>query len=254
MSKKLYIICGHGDGDTGAIGCGYTEAERVRALALRIKYYGGDNVILADQKLHGAKSNLLGNKQVPQDVLVLELHLDSFHNSSARGGHVIIWDKFEPDKYDLALERCVSKRFAGRSKTIVGRSDLVNLKRAAQNGYNYRLLECCFISNEKDMQIFNNNIDSFAKEILNCFDIETDNPIKTFVKVSVEQLKLGCKGEAVKTLQILLVANGYGRFNPDSSFGILTNNAVKEYQSKNNLTVNGIVDSAMWFKLLGGCK
>ena len=30
---KLYIICGHGAGDPGAIGCGYNEAERVRELA-----------------------------------------------------------------------------------------------------------------------------------------------------------------------------------------------------------------------------
>lgn len=34
---KLYIIAGHGAGDPGACANGYQEAERVRALAKRIK-------------------------------------------------------------------------------------------------------------------------------------------------------------------------------------------------------------------------
>lgn len=37
---KLFIIAGHGAGDSGAVGNGYTEAERVRALASRIAVLG----------------------------------------------------------------------------------------------------------------------------------------------------------------------------------------------------------------------
>ena len=33
---KLYIICGHGNGDPGACANGYDEAERVRAIGKRI--------------------------------------------------------------------------------------------------------------------------------------------------------------------------------------------------------------------------
>ena len=33
---KLFLIAGHGEGDPGAEGGGYTEAERVRALAERM--------------------------------------------------------------------------------------------------------------------------------------------------------------------------------------------------------------------------
>ena len=45
---KLFIIAGHGAGDPGAVGNGYNEAERVRALANRIKVLGGNNVMLGD--------------------------------------------------------------------------------------------------------------------------------------------------------------------------------------------------------------
>lgn len=44
----LFIIAGHGAGDPGATGNGYTEAERVRALAAHIGALGGSNVTIAD--------------------------------------------------------------------------------------------------------------------------------------------------------------------------------------------------------------
>ena len=37
----LFVIAGHGAGDSGAVGYGYTEAERVRALAGRLAALGG---------------------------------------------------------------------------------------------------------------------------------------------------------------------------------------------------------------------
>ena len=47
---KLFIIAGHGSGDSGAVGNGYTEAERVRALASRIAVLGGSNVTIGDTR------------------------------------------------------------------------------------------------------------------------------------------------------------------------------------------------------------
>lgn len=47
----LFVIAGHGHGDSGAVGNGYTEAERVRALANRIGQLGGSNVTLGDMNL-----------------------------------------------------------------------------------------------------------------------------------------------------------------------------------------------------------
>lgn len=55
---KLFLIAGHGAGDPGACGNGYTEAERVRVLAERIKVLGGGNVMLADTSRNWYKDNL----------------------------------------------------------------------------------------------------------------------------------------------------------------------------------------------------
>ena len=185
MTNKLFIIPGHGDGDNGACGNGCQEAERVRALAQRIKDFGGDAVTLCDFNINAYKSNFIGKGLIPKGYMVLELHIDGVENPSARGGHVIINAKFKPDKFDESLAKMISEMFPGRSETIVGRTDLANVNRAASMGYNYRLLECCFISNAEDIAKFNANIDELAKNILACFEIDT---IAVTTKKSISEL------------------------------------------------------------------
>jgi len=169
---KLFIICGHGAGDPGAIAYGYNEAERVRALAAKIKEFGDSNVIIGDTSKNWYKSKLVNNINIPKGNVVLELHMDSNPSSSPRGAHVIIDSNLKADKYDEALAKFISGVFPGRSSTLVKRNDLANLNRAQAAGINYRLLECGFISNANDAKIFNTRMDEIAKGILKCFDIE----------------------------------------------------------------------------------
>lgn len=166
----IFIIAGHGHGDSGATGGGYTEAERVRALANKIKQYGGNNVTVGDTSRNWYADNGISSLNISKDWQIIELHMDAA-SASARGGHVIINSTFTPDKYDKALASYISGILPGRSQTIVKRSDLANPKRAAAKGYPYRLLECGFISNATDRKIFNENIDEIAKGILKAFNI-----------------------------------------------------------------------------------
>ena len=184
---NLFIIPGHGAGDPGATGNGYQEAERVRALAKKIKEYGGDKVILSDFNLNSYKTDIISTGVIPKDCEILELHLDSSTSKTAKGGHVIIHAGLNADAYDQAIAKMISTMFPGRSKTIVGRTDLANLRRASISGRNYRLMECCFISNAEDIKKFNNNIDAFAKKILACFDI-TVKEKTVATKKSIEEI------------------------------------------------------------------
>lgn len=211
MAKKLFVIPGHGAGDNGACANGYKEAERVRALAQKIKDFGGDNVLLADFDINAYESNTIGKGLVPKDCLILELHLDSFKNKDAKGGHIIIDANLKADKYDKALAKMISTMFSGRSQTIVGRTDLANINRARAKGYNYRLMECCFISNAEDIKKFNANIDELAKEILKCFDLPVKETKKTTSAKKVYKVQVGCftsKANA-QALQRELKADGY---------------------------------------------
>lgn len=167
---KLYVIAGHGAGDPGAVGNGYQEAERVRALASRMKALGGSEVEVLNTSRNWYADNGISGLSIPSDSCLVELHMDSA-GAGARGGHVIIKAGFEPDEYDKALAEFVSGHFPGRSTIIAKRSDLANVNRAAARGINYRLLECCFISNAQDVAKFNANIDAVAAGIIGAFGI-----------------------------------------------------------------------------------
>ena len=84
---RIFVIPGHGAGDSGAVGNGYQEQERVRALATRIKALGGDSVTLADFSRNYYADNGISSLSIPSDTQIIELHMDSA-TASARGGHV----------------------------------------------------------------------------------------------------------------------------------------------------------------------
>ena len=85
------------------------------------------------------------------------------------------------------------------------------------------------------------------------YEAEAQTP-STKVTVELEQLSKGSKGEQVKTLQRLLLALGFTMegYGADGSFGGATDRAVRKYQEKNQLQVDGIVGTNTWSKLLRG--
>lgn len=177
---KVFVIPGHGAGDPGACGGGYSEAERVRALARRIKAYGGDSVILADFNRNYYADNGISSLGLPTSTQIVELHMDSGADS-ARGGHVIVQAGMGTDKYDRAIAAEIARIFPGRAITLVERNDLANPARAAARGYGYRLVENGFISNATDRAIFNSKLDEIAKAYCRAFGIlkeHTVNPQK----------------------------------------------------------------------------
>lgn len=172
----LFVITGHGAKDPGATGNGYQEAERVRALAQRIKDFGGDSVQISEPERNYYKDNGISKLTLPKGTKIIELHMDS-GAPTAKGAHVIINGKFNADEYDKKLADYIAGVFPGRAKTIVGRTDLANPNRAAAKGYNYRLLECGFVTNADDVKTFNERMDEIAKGILSCFGIGVNESV-----------------------------------------------------------------------------
>ena len=172
----LFLIAGHGAGDSGAVGYGYTEAERVRALARRIVAYGGSNVTLGDTNRNWYADKGISLLNIPKSYQILELHMDS-GVSTAKGGHVIIKEGYNPDQYDTALANFIGSFFPGRANKVVGRAHLANVNRASAKGYSYRLLENGFITNKTDLTKFNEEIDDLARGILKSFGIASAAPV-----------------------------------------------------------------------------
>lgn len=167
---KLFVVCGHGAGDPGADGGGYTEAERVRALAARIKALGGSEVELGDTSRNWYRDG--GISRLETSAPVVELHMDASGVPGAHGAHVIIKQGFEADEYDKALADRLSTMMPGRAEKIVHHSELANVNRAARRGINYRLVENGFIDSDVDLAYFNSHVDDIARVYLEVFGIK----------------------------------------------------------------------------------
>lgn len=92
-----------------------------------------------------------------------------------------------------------------------------------------------------------------AKTIAQWFDVKkTEKAVTTFT-LTLKQLSEGDKGEQVKALQQLLMANGIKlpKYGADADFGAETKAGVIEYQRKVNLSADGIAGPNTWKSLLG---
>ena len=78
---RVFVVPGHGAGDPGACAHGFSEAERVRALASRMKALGGDAVMLADFSRNYYADGGISSLSLPRDVQIVELHMDSGSDS-----------------------------------------------------------------------------------------------------------------------------------------------------------------------------
>lgn len=67
------------------------------------------------------------------------------------------------------------------------------------------------------------------------------------------QVRNGSQGNDVKELQKILNQNGYN-LTEDGIFGTKTDSAVRDYQKKNGLSVDGIVGTNTWGALSGGAR
>ena len=177
MTKKLYIIPGHGAGDPGACAGGETEAELVRELAARMKAWGGSKVVRAPYK-----RNFYDDKGIERMIrstkkwLIVELHMDC-DSGKAEGAHVIQRKVTEAGK---ATAKAVAELLPGRADALVVRDNIGNANRASAKGYEYMLVECGFIDSKHDRKWVIANMDELAKAILKANGI---TPRKTPLKV-----------------------------------------------------------------------
>lgn len=130
------------------------------------------------------------------------------------------------------------------------------------------IVEYAFLDNAKDVQFVDSEAEqrangvATAKGILKKLGIayvpetaQNDAGEANTDKVSVllPVLERGSEGEAVEALQALLKGYGYniGIWGVDGEFGASTEKAVKQFQKKMGLEVDGIVGGDTWSCLLG---
>lgn len=82
---------------------------------------------------------------------------------------------------------------------------------------------------------------------------EEETQKETGKTIQLPMLQIGDKSDTVKALQILLIGNkcSCGAYGADGIFGVATDYAVRRFQRKHGLEIDGICGPATWAKLLG---
>lgn len=209
MGKHL-VIAGHGKQpsgriDYGAEGNGYKENNLTKELCTLMDAYAGEELsFITDHDVYAYRTMGI---HTGWDSIT-EIHFNAF-NTQAAGCEVLIHADFEPDELDKKLLAVLEKQFASRG--IKKRSDLYNMNVSKEKGFNYRLVEVCFIDNANDMKIYQANKKALAMGLVEAITGKVKTPAEpeTEATGSLYRVQVGAyktKGNADKMKEKLKTA------------------------------------------------
>ena len=189
-------------------------------------------------------------------------HTNASANGTAQGCHPMYYTYSKNGKKLGEIMVKYRKQIYPRTVKLVARSDLYELKKTNAVAF-YE--EHAFHDNMEDATWFHTHMEeiaeSAAKGLCEYFGIPYVEPVPVpapveqdvVIPIQVRMLRRGMKGADVKTLQAALITYGFscGTAGADGDFGNATAAALRKFQTKYGLGVDGIAGNATWSKLLG---
>lgn len=229
--KKILLIAGHGEGDPGAPGNGYNEADLTREMVQLVKPKLEKYAIvdIADMSKNWYKHRY--ELDVSGYDYVLEHHFNAFETETAPDGETDGTEIYvtNAEKGITVEEKIVEKISAlGLKNRGVKKKDFSLIKAIKNQGVSSALLEVCFIDDIDDMKIYsekkNEIAAAVAEGIAEGFGIKKkDVTTKEDAKDEKDNCLTDIKGHwAEKHINKLVdygVVNGYpdGTFKPDNT-------------------------------------
>ena len=189
-------------------------------------------------------------------------HTNASANGTAQGCHPMYYTYSKNGKKLGEIMVKYRKQIYPRTVKLVARSDLYELRVPKAVSF-YE--EHAFHDNLEDITWFHTHMEeiaeSAAKGLCEYFGIPYVEPVPVpapveqdvVIPIQVRMLRRGMKGADVKTLQAALITYGFscGTAGADGDFGSATYAALRKFQTKYGLGVDGIAGNATWSKLLG---
>lgn len=153
---KILLISGHGAGDSGAVGCGYKEADLTREatniLAGKLNAYDV-SVTRYPTARDAYQDNRNGRLATPFSAynLVVEVHFNSF-NGDAHGTEVLWRENNSRPLASKVSSAIASVGFVNRGAKY--RTNLANMNACYRLNVPYILIETCFIDYSVDMKFY----------------------------------------------------------------------------------------------------
>ena len=192
-------------------------------------------------------------------------HTNGSADGKAQGCHPMYYTYSKNGKKLCEIMAKYRKPIYPGTVKLVPRSDLYELRVPKAVSF-YE--EHAFHDNLTDITWFHTHMkevaESAAKGLCEYFGIpyvEETKPVSVptpveqdvTIPMQVRMLRRGMWGADVKTLQAALIAYGFscGAAGADGDFGVGTDAALRKFQTKYGLGVDGIAGNATWSKLLG---
>ena len=217
--------------------------------------------------MNGDNGNAIMKQNVREsDAWGADVHYVSHTNGSAdgkaQGCHPMYYTYSKNGKKLGEIMAKYRKQIYPRTVKLVARSDLYELKKTNAVAF-YE--EHAFHDNMEDATWFHTHMEeiaeSAAKGLCEYFGIPYVEPVPVpapveqdvVIPIQVRMLRRGMKGADVKTLQAALITYGFscGTAGADGDFGNATAAALRKFQTKYGLGVDGIAGNETWSKLLG---
>ena len=172
---KILLIAGHGGSpyDSGAVGCGCTEAVETRRMATAVapllRNYGFE-VVMYDQK-NDAYKVLKNGGSLPLSGVgyVLELHLNAAENDPKGNGKTTgVEVLVHTGETGITVEQAICRRIAAlgfTSRGVKRRGDLLVMNTVHRKGISHALIETCFVDDADDMKLYKAKFYDIARAI-----------------------------------------------------------------------------------------
>ena len=191
---KILLIAGHGEGDPGAGGNGFWEADLAREVVklLQPKLAEICNVDVADTTKNWYEYLKRNSFNFKGYDYVLEVHFNAY-NKTAHGTEIIV----TPSEQNTGVEAAILSQMYGMlgftNRGIKRRNDLLVIKTVKGQGVSSALLETCFIDNAADMHTYthrkNELIDAIANGIAEGFGLKRNAPTRHWAAIAHDKLK-----------------------------------------------------------------
>lgn len=193
---KILLIAGHGEGDPGAVGNNFKEADKTRELLNLVnpllKHYA--EVTVYDTKKNCYKQSKAGNPPNWKTFdYVVEFHFNAF-NTKAQGTEIYIHDSEKGFSVETHMVNNIANLgFVNRG--VKKRNNLMNMNLCKKAGVSYCLIETCFIDNYNDMRLYeaskNNIANAIVKGIVTGFGLSDDFKEEENTNGSVYKVQCG---------------------------------------------------------------
>lgn len=198
---NILLIAGHGQGDSGAVGNGYKEADLTREVVSLLKQHLDSyaTVTIANTNINW-KQYIINRKNYfdfkPYDY-VLEIHFnaggnDTKGNGTTTGTEVYITTSEKTHGIETQMVKGISD--TGLRNRGVKRKNFSLIQYIKRQGVSCALLEVCFVDDIDDMKIYQSKkteiIKAIATAVINGFGLKSSQPEAVDIlksKIGLEQ-------------------------------------------------------------------